>query len=65
MRSQILGGIANDEKKAVKAFAGQNSENALKTKPKVRREHAPAIFQQSVPATARGIPINCDQIRSL
>ena len=37
MRSQILGGISKDEKKAVKAFAGQNAENALKTKPKVRR----------------------------
>lgn len=38
MRKHILGGIANDEKKAIKAFAGQNQDNALKTKPKVRRD---------------------------
>jgi uncharacterized protein (DUF2461 family) len=35
MRKHILGGIANDPKKAVKAFAGQNQDNALKTAPKV------------------------------
>ncbi|RVX69383.1 hypothetical protein B0A52_06979 [Exophiala mesophila] len=34
MRKHILGGIPADEKKAVKAFAAQNTENALKTKPK-------------------------------
>lgn len=34
MRKHILGGISADEKKAVKAFAAQNTENALKTKPK-------------------------------
>ncbi|EXJ79808.1 hypothetical protein A1O3_08093 [Capronia epimyces CBS 606.96] len=36
MRNHILGGIPNDEKKVIKAFAAQNSSNALKTKPKVR-----------------------------
>lgn len=36
MRKQILGVTSNDEKKAIKAFADQNKENALKTKPKVR-----------------------------
>lgn len=36
MRKHILGGIPNDEKKAIKAFAAHNSQNALKTKPKVR-----------------------------
>ena len=36
MRKHIFGGIANDERKAIKEFARQNSENALKTKPKVR-----------------------------
>jgi len=36
MRKHILGGIPKDEKKAIKAFAAQNTENALKTKPKVR-----------------------------
>jgi hypothetical protein len=35
MRKQILGVSSNDEKKAVKSFADQNKENALKTKPKV------------------------------
>ena len=35
MRKHILGGIPADEKKAIKAFAAQNAENALKTKPKV------------------------------
>jgi len=34
MRKQILGVTSSDEKKAVKAFADQNKENALKTKPK-------------------------------
>ncbi|KAL9108881.1 MAG: hypothetical protein Q9227_006412 [Pyrenula ochraceoflavens] len=34
MRKEILGGVSNDEGKAVKAFVGQNTENALKTKPK-------------------------------
>ncbi|KIW10164.1 hypothetical protein PV08_11125 [Exophiala spinifera] len=34
MRKQILAGAPNDEKKVLKAFASQNSENALKTKPK-------------------------------
>jgi hypothetical protein len=35
LRKTILGGLPNDEKKAIKAFASQNAENALKTKPKV------------------------------
>lgn len=35
MRKQIFGGVAKDEKKAVRAFCEQNKENALKTKPKV------------------------------
>ncbi|ETN40127.1 uncharacterized protein HMPREF1541_04402 [Cyphellophora europaea CBS 101466] len=34
MRKHILGGVPNDEKKAIKAFAAQNASNALKTKPK-------------------------------
>lgn len=65
MRSQILGGIPNDEKKAVKAFAGQNTENALKTKPKVRTERPLGIFLQSMSGTACGITISRDQGRSL
>jgi hypothetical protein len=36
MRKHIFGGIPNDEKKLIKAFTAQNTENALKTKPKVR-----------------------------
>lgn len=35
MRKHILGGLPNDEKKAIKAFTRQNQDNALKTKPKV------------------------------
>ncbi|KIX93621.1 uncharacterized protein Z520_10527 [Fonsecaea multimorphosa CBS 102226] len=34
LRKQVLGVASNDEKKAIKAFADQNKENALKTKPK-------------------------------
>ncbi len=33
---EFLGGVGKDEKKAVRAFVSANSENALKTKPKVR-----------------------------
>lgn len=36
LRKEFLGGIPKDDKKAVNAFCGQNQENALKTKPKVR-----------------------------
>ena len=35
IRKTIYDGIKDDEKKAVKAFVAQNSEGALKTKPKV------------------------------
>jgi hypothetical protein len=35
LRKTILEVSQNDEKKAIKAFALQNAENALKTKPKV------------------------------
>ncbi|KAJ5887449.1 hypothetical protein N7495_007490 [Penicillium taxi] len=34
MRREILGGVADDQKKVVKAFAHQNRNSALKTKPK-------------------------------
>ncbi|KAL9045756.1 MAG: hypothetical protein Q9214_001255 [Letrouitia sp. 1 TL-2023] len=34
IRKEFFGGVANDEKKVVKALAAQNQENALKTKPK-------------------------------
>lgn len=36
LRKEFFGGIPKDEKQAVKAFVNQNTENALKTKPKVR-----------------------------
>lgn len=36
MRREFFDGIPDDEDKAVKAFVSQNSESALKTKPKVR-----------------------------
>lgn len=35
LRKEFFGGIPKDVKKVVKAFVSQNSENALKTKPKV------------------------------
>ena len=35
MRKTLLGGISTDAKKAVRVFASQNMEGALKTKPKV------------------------------
>ena len=35
IRKELLGGIPKDEKEAVKAFCAGNSENALKSKPKV------------------------------
>ncbi|KAI9721270.1 MAG: hypothetical protein M1812_002432 [Candelaria pacifica] len=35
LRREFFGGISNDPKKVIKAFVGSNSENALKTKPKV------------------------------
>ena len=35
IRKHVFGGIPKDEKKAVRVFASQNTENALKTKPKV------------------------------
>ena len=35
LRKEFFGGCKADEAKVVKAFAGMNQENALKTKPKV------------------------------
>lgn len=35
LRKEFFNGIPDDERKAVKAFASQNQESALKTKPKV------------------------------
>lgn len=35
MRREILNGISDDEKEAVKAFVDYNKESALKVKPKV------------------------------
>ncbi|KAL9136345.1 MAG: hypothetical protein Q9175_002444 [Cornicularia normoerica] len=43
LRKEFLGGIANDEKKAVKAFVGMNTENMLKTKPKGYEKDNPNI----------------------
>lgn len=37
IRKECLKGVANDEKKIIKAFAAANAENALKSKPKVRQ----------------------------
>lgn len=35
LRREFLKGVSEDETKAVKAFVGMNTENMLKTKPKV------------------------------
>lgn len=43
LRKEFFGGIANDEKKAVKAFVNMNTENALKTKPKGYEKDNPNI----------------------
>ena len=43
LRKEFFGGIANDEKKAVKAFVGMNTENMLKTKPKGYEKENPNI----------------------
>lgn len=43
LRKEFFGGIGNDEKKAVKAFVGMNTENALKTKPKGYEKDNPNI----------------------
>lgn len=34
LRKEFLGGVPEDEKRAVRAFCAQNAEKALKTKPK-------------------------------
>lgn len=36
LRKEFLGGVAKNDAKAVKTFVSNNSENALKTRPKVR-----------------------------
>ncbi|EXJ62944.1 hypothetical protein A1O7_03388 [Cladophialophora yegresii CBS 114405] len=48
MRKRILEVSSNDEKKAIKAFADQNKENALKTKPKVCVSLHPPLFLNAV-----------------
>ena len=53
LRKEFLGGVANDEKKAVKKFVDGNAESALKTKPKVSQvcsfQHHSPPFPCSVP----------------
>ena len=43
LRKEFFGGIPSDEKKAVKAFVGMNTENMLKTKPKGYEKDNPNI----------------------
>jgi len=50
IRKHFLKGVANDERKAIKAFAAQNSENALKTRPKVRVH----LFPEPLALLSRG-----------
>ena len=47
VRKHLLGGIPKDEKKAVKAFASSNQENALKTKPKACTSRTSPFFVKS------------------
>lgn len=46
MRREILNGIPDDEKEAVKAFVDHNKESALKVKPKVSANPA-QLFQHA------------------
>lgn len=46
MRREILDGIPDDEKEAVKAFVHHNKESALKVKPKVSANSA-QLFQHA------------------
>lgn len=39
IRKKIYGGLPNDEKKVIREFVAKNSENALKTHPKVRAQN--------------------------
>jgi uncharacterized protein (DUF2461 family) len=53
LRRQILGVATNDEAKALKAFAMQNKENALKTRPKASQARIPYPSTRS--STGRGL----------
>lgn len=54
LRNEFFGGIPKNERKVVKAFVNQNSENALKTKPKVRPNTVSmSNWPRSTPAFAR------------
>ena len=44
IRKEIFGGVKNDEKKVKQAFVSQNSEYALKTKPRVSPRKARETF---------------------
>lgn len=44
IRKEYFGGVANDEKKVVKALVAQNQENALKTKPKASSLNFLAVY---------------------
>lgn len=59
LRKTILGVIPNDAKKAIKAFASQNAENALKTKPKVRQDFLSNL------STTRLVYISCFSASSI
>ena len=46
IRKAFFGGVAENEKKVVQAFVGQNAENALKTKPKVSLSHLLSLIPE-------------------
>lgn len=52
IRKAFFGGVAENEKKAVQAFVGQNAENALKTKPKVSLSHLLSLIPEQYAVTA-------------
>ena len=49
LQMEFLGGETKSEAKAVKAFVSSNSENALKTKPKVRTHDSSEVCLMRVP----------------
>jgi hypothetical protein len=55
LQKEFLKGETKNEAKAVKAFVSSNSENALKTKPKVRTYHWSEVFLMRVAAWLRAV----------
>ena len=56
MRSELLGGVRDEDGAVVKAFAHHNRESALKTKPKVCVRHASSFVCSSIPPAHMPMP---------